>query len=480
MQRRKSVVFSTVLLAGALSIFASVTVGVLSQVPAAAAGSATQLAFTAQPTPNSVVPGGSFGVAVSVEDSSGNVVTTDNTDQVLLGFGYNPGGAVLTCGAGGTTQTVSAGVANFSCSTTTAFVFDLQATNPNGSLSAAVPSSYLTVNPGPAAALSFTTQPINASSGAPFPVQVSVEDSYGNVVSTDNTDLVTLAVTQGAALSCTPGFAVGTPPSDTATVSGGVAYFTCSVTTAGTGYTLNATTSGGLYTASSTSFDIGQESAAPTSVVAASLSGGRAEVTWLAPASDGGVSISTYVVQYSSNEGTSWSTATCQVTGTSCVVTGLTNGTSYVFEVAATNAAGTGPYSALSSPVTPAGVAVVKLVSKKIALASTAAVLPIRIACRQASCNGVLTVTARVTVKVKHGRAIGSRVETITLGSVKFNLSSDSVTSVLLHLTGATESFLDGHLDQPLILGRVYNSGMTHEQRTYIGSVNLLVGRRIQ
>jgi predicted phage tail protein len=40
---------------------------------------------------------------------------------------------------------------------------------------------------------------------------------------------------------------------------------------------------------------------------------------------------------------------------TSITLTGLTNGTAYTFKVSATNAAGTGPQSAASNAVTPAG-----------------------------------------------------------------------------------------------------------------------------
>ena len=43
-------------------------------------------------------------------------------------------------------------------------------------------------------------------------------------------------------------------------------------------------------------------------------------------------------------------------TGTSFVVTGLTDGTTYTFKVAALNAIGTGPDSAASNAVTPASV----------------------------------------------------------------------------------------------------------------------------
>jgi len=78
---------------------------------------------------------------------------------------------------------------------------------------------------------------------------------------------------------------------------------------------------------------------------------GNTEValTWTAPTSNNGRDISDYVVQYSSNNGTSWTTFSDGVsTTTSTTVTGLTNGTSYVFKVAAVNLAGTGTYTANS------------------------------------------------------------------------------------------------------------------------------------
>jgi hypothetical protein len=92
---------------------------------------------------------------------------------------------------------------------------------------------------------------------------------------------------------------------------------------------------------------------APTSLFA---SGGNAQasLTWTAPASDGGTAITDYAVQFSSNGGSTWNTfADGTSTATSATVTGLTNGTAYVFRVAAVNAAGTGAYTAASSSVTP-------------------------------------------------------------------------------------------------------------------------------
>jgi adhesin/invasin len=87
---------------------------------------------------------------------------------------------------------------------------------------------------------------------------------------------------------------------------------------------------------------------APTGL-AATGGNASASLTWTAPAIDGGAAITDYAVQYSTN-GTSWSTfAHAASTSTAITVTGLTNGTTYQFRVAAVNAAGTGPTSALAT-----------------------------------------------------------------------------------------------------------------------------------
>ena len=89
----------------------------------------------------------------------------------------------------------------------------------------------------------------------------------------------------------------------------------------------------------------------PTNVVA-TPGNGALSVTWSAPSSDGGSALTDYVVEYSSNGGTSWTLATCSGTATTCTITGLTNATSYVVRVSTTNAVGTGDPSAISAAVT--------------------------------------------------------------------------------------------------------------------------------
>ncbi|MFM8290886.1 MAG: fibronectin type III domain-containing protein, partial [Planctomycetia bacterium] len=89
---------------------------------------------------------------------------------------------------------------------------------------------------------------------------------------------------------------------------------------------------------------------APTAVVGVA-GDSQVELSWTAPASNGGAAITDYVVRYSSNNGTSWTTfADGRSTSTTAMVTGLVNGTSYLFRVVAVNAAGTSEFA--QSPAT--------------------------------------------------------------------------------------------------------------------------------
>ena len=98
--------------------------------------------------------------------------------------------------------------------------------------------------------------------------------------------------------------------------------------------------------------------AGPATAVVASRGNGSATLTWAAPASNGGAAISNYVVQRSADSGTSWvAVARAVSSATSASVTGLVNGTSYVFRVAAVNRVGVGGFSDASAAVIPATLA---------------------------------------------------------------------------------------------------------------------------
>ena len=87
----------------------------------------------------------------------------------------------------------------------------------------------------------------------------------------------------------------------------------------------------------------------PPTGVTATAGNARATVSWTAPAIDGGLPITSYTA--TAYPGGASCTATPPAT--SCTVTGLTNGTSYVFYVTATTAFATSGASDPSAPVTP-------------------------------------------------------------------------------------------------------------------------------
>jgi subtilase family serine protease len=208
---------------------------------------ATHFSMTAVP---SSTAGNAFTVTVTALDSSGNVVSTDNdalnftsTDsQAAL-----PTSATLTNGVGTFTVTL------FSAGNQTITVKDASNSAIGGSASVAVSAAA-------ASQLTFGQLPTNSTAGGVITpaVTVRVLDQYGNLVSSDNTDVVTLAINNnpgGGTLSGTT----------SAIVVGGVATFNnLSINNAGVGYTLTAS-SGSLTAATSASFNV--NAAAPTTVI---------------------------------------------------------------------------------------------------------------------------------------------------------------------------------------------------------------------
>jgi hypothetical protein len=84
---------------------------------------------------------------------------------------------------------------------------------------------------------------------------------------------------------------------------------------------------------------------APQSL-AATAGDGSVSLTWSAPASNGGAAVTSYNVYRSTTAGGEGGTPVkTGVTATSYTDTGLTNGTTYYYTVAAVNAVGTSPQS---------------------------------------------------------------------------------------------------------------------------------------
>ena len=212
---------------------------------------ATQLVFTLQTTGGT--GGSNFGTQpkVSVEDQFNNVVTTDNTDQVTLAIGTNPGTGTLSC----TTNplTVVAGVANFAGCKIDQAGNGYTLTATSGSLTSAT-SNPFNITIGAAAKLAFTVQPDGSSTGGvAFPTQptVTIEDAGGNPTGT-GTNSITLTITSGtgtagATLTCT------TNPK--AAVAGVDTFAGCAINLAGSNYTLTAA-AGGLTSGISAPFNV--------------------------------------------------------------------------------------------------------------------------------------------------------------------------------------------------------------------------------
>ena len=89
---------------------------------------------------------------------------------------------------------------------------------------------------------------------------------------------------------------------------------------------------------------------APTSVLADPLST-SATVSWTPPTATGGAVVTDYTVTALDSTTPANGNETCSTSGTTCDVTGLTEGDSYTFVVTATNSVGTGASSAPSPSV---------------------------------------------------------------------------------------------------------------------------------
>ncbi len=162
------------------------------------------------------------------------VATLPSSCQFYGGFFYNPS----------------------SSPPTTATQYTMTATaNPTSVTDSALPttsSAFSVIGPGPSAQLAFSTQPTGVASGNPSTPftgqpQVTVEDAFGNVVTSASNSL-TMTLWQGST-SQSAGCSSPSPSNGTYTYSG------CHGSAWGTGYSLKVT-SGSLTSATSNNFDI--------------------------------------------------------------------------------------------------------------------------------------------------------------------------------------------------------------------------------
>jgi hypothetical protein len=217
----------------------------------------TQLAFNVQPSATTAGRTIAPAVTVLVEDSLGNVVSTDNS-SVTLAIGTNPAGGTL--GGTVTVQAVS-GVATFSTLSINKSGAGYTLSAADGSLTGATSSSF-NITPGTATKLAFGIQPTSTTAGSTISpsVTVLVQDSLGNVV-TSNSSAMTLAI------GTNPGSGTLSGTATLNAVSGVATFGTLVINKTGAGYTLTAA-DGSLTGATSSAFNITPGAANHFSVVA--------------------------------------------------------------------------------------------------------------------------------------------------------------------------------------------------------------------
>ena len=269
----------------------------------------------------------------SAPDPPTNVTATAGNGQASVSFTApaNDGGSAITgytvtSAPGGITATgTSSPISVTGLTNGTAYTFTVTATNEIGTSVQSAPSGAVTPSTSP---------------DAPTNVQATAGNGQASVS-------FTAPANNGG--SMITGYTVTSSP-DNKTATGTASPITVTGLTNGTAYTftVTATNSAGTSVASAPSGAVTPIASpdAPTNVQA-TAGDGQASVSFIAPANNGGSTITGYTVTSSPDGKTA--------TGTSSpiTVTGLTNGTAYTFTVTATNSAGTGVPSAPSGAVTP-------------------------------------------------------------------------------------------------------------------------------
>ena len=297
-----------------------------------AAGSSTNsvalngiVPLTVPSAPTSVVvspANGSVQVSWTASTSTGG---SPITGYVVTG---NPGGSCTTTGVTSCLITnVTAG---------TSYTFSVVATNAAGASPASLASSASVIPSSPSAPLSAT-----AVAGL---LQATISWQPGT--NTGGLSITGYNVTDGHGRNCTTTGATS-----------------CVVVAliAGTSYTFSVTAQNSVGTSPSATTNAVIPFTAPSapSALTAVAGSSSAKVSWSAPSSTGGSAITRYSVTSAPGA------LTCSATppATSCVVSGLTPGTSYTFSVVATNIGGSSAPSASSSTVSPFTVPVTPTIS---------------------------------------------------------------------------------------------------------------------
>ncbi len=258
--------------------------------------------------------------------------------------------------------------------------------------------SAIVVNAGAAATLTVSGLPSPDVAGVAHNATVTALDAYGNTA-TGYTGTVHLTSSDPLATL-----------SGDATLSHGVGTFSVTLETVGSQSVTATDTGTSSITGAQSGISVITVPGQPTGVSATTPGYLSALVSWIAPADNGGSTITGYTVT-SSPDG-----KTCTTGGAlSCTVSNLTYGKAYTFTVTATNAAGTGPASVASSQIMPTSP-------------------PTQIAInagngQSATVGTAVSIAPSVIVKDAYGNAVSGVAVTFAIGSGGGSLSGGSTTT---------------------------------------------------
>ncbi len=208
----------------------------------------SQMIISTQPA-GSITAGGTVGLGVTLEDQFNNVVSSGTGSNDTVSVALSSG----TFAGGTTSLAATNGVATFSGLTiTNAGSLTITASDTSRTGVSTATTNSINVSPAAEKKLVVTSQPpTTVGAGASFGTTVTLEDQYGNTITTGNSgsnDTVKVALSTGS-------FASGTT---SVAATNGVATFSGLQVTAAGGYTITAsdTTNAGVTAATTTSFTV--------------------------------------------------------------------------------------------------------------------------------------------------------------------------------------------------------------------------------